>query len=96
MTPLEGWYTYFQYSHKTPFEPLDGWIRMCLRSVLRKRHKGQGRGRGWDHQRWPNACFTKHGLFSTVVAHRSARPSSLRQDHRLESRVRENRTHGSE
>ena len=27
------------------------------------------RGRGKDHQRWPNAYFAEHGLFSLVAAH---------------------------
>ena len=75
---LRGWYAYFKYSHETEFTAQDGWIRMRLRSILRKRHKGQGRGRGQDHLRWPNTYFTEHGLFSLAAAHRSARPSSSR------------------
>ena len=34
--------------------------------------------RGTDHQRWPNAFFDNHGLFSLKRAHASARQSSLR------------------
>jgi hypothetical protein len=30
---------------------IDGWIRMRLRSILRKRRGLDGRGRGIDHQR---------------------------------------------
>jgi RNA-directed DNA polymerase len=75
---LRGWFEYFKHSHKWTFERLDGWIRMRLRSLLRKRMKKAGRGRGTDHQRWPNAFFDNHGLFSLKRAHASARQSSLR------------------
>jgi len=61
---MRGWFEYFKHSQSNIFERLDGWIRMRLRSILRK-HRGQkGRGRGSDHQRWPNAYFEKHGLFN--------------------------------
>lgn len=66
---LIGWFAYFQNSHWTTFGPLDSWIRMRLRSILRKRHKGSGRGRGWDHFRWPNSFFAVRGLFSLIAAH---------------------------
>lgn len=66
---LMGWFEYFKHSHKTTFPPLDGWIRMRLRSILRKRQHRKGRARGRDHQRWPNAFFTEQGLFSLVTAH---------------------------
>lgn len=64
-----GWFGYFKHSYKTTFEPLDGWIRMRLRSILRKRQGKRGRGRGSDHLRWPNAYFAKLGLFSLAKAH---------------------------
>jgi hypothetical protein len=41
---LPGWFGYFQYSHWTTFRPLDAWIRMRLRSILRKHQKKRGRG----------------------------------------------------
>lgn len=66
---LAGWFIYFQHSHRHTFGPLDGWIRMRLRSILRGRHGGRGRGRGLDHIRRPNAFFTDHGLFSLLAAH---------------------------
>ena len=69
---LRGWYGYFKQSHWTTFEPLDQWVRMRLRSILRKRAHRQGRGRGRDHQRWPNAYFQEHGLFTMAVQHRQA------------------------
>ena len=75
---LRGWYAYFQHSHRNVFRELDGWIRMRLRSVLRKRSGLRGRGRGRDHHRWPNAYFVKHGLFSVETAHDLAVQSSRR------------------
>lgn len=66
---LVGWYEYFQASNRQTFERLDKWIRMRLRSILRKRARRRGRGRGRDHQRWPNAFFAAHGLFSLLAAH---------------------------
>ncbi len=62
----------------TTFGRLDGWIRMRLRSILRKRQGRRGRGRGADHQRWPNAFFTEQGLFFMAAAHASARQSARR------------------
>jgi RNA-directed DNA polymerase len=66
---LFGWFQYFKHSHFTTFGRLDKWIRMRLRSILRKRQGRQGRGRGLDHHRWPNAYFATHGLFSLDWAH---------------------------
>jgi RNA-directed DNA polymerase len=66
---MVGWFEYFKNSHYTTFSPLDGWIRMRLRSILRRRLGLRGRGRGKDHQRWPNAFFSERGLFSLVAAH---------------------------
>jgi len=65
---LKGWYEYFKHSSKGALRELDGWVRMRLRSILRKRTKRKGRGRGNDHQRWPNAHFAKLGLFSMYAA----------------------------
>lgn len=61
---IRGWFEYFKHSHRTTFEGLDGWIRMRLRSILRKNRGGKGKGRGRDHYRWPNAYFEQLGLFS--------------------------------
>jgi RNA-directed DNA polymerase len=66
---LRGWFGYFKHSLKTTFGPLDSWIRMRLRSILRKRAGRRGRGRGADHQRWPNRYFAEQGLYSLVTAH---------------------------
>jgi len=75
---LRGWFEYFKHSYKTTFPYLDGWIRMRLRSILRKRQGRRGRGRGSDHQRWRNAFFAEHGLFSLKTAHALACQSSTR------------------
>lgn len=71
-TTLRGWFGYFKHSHKAVFKDLDSWIRGRLRSILRKRNGLRGRGRGQDHQRWPNKYFAQHGLFSLVTAHAQA------------------------
>ena len=76
---LKGWLEYFKHSHKTTFSRLTSWLRMRLRSILRKRRGGRGRGRGLDHQRWPNAFFTELGLFSLAAAHILVCQSSRRR-----------------
>src|SRR5947209_584884 len=79
LTPtLRGWFGYFQHSHKWTFSALGGWIRMRLRSILRKRMGLTGRGRGEDHHRWRNAFFADQGLYSLKEAHELARQPSLR------------------
>jgi RNA-directed DNA polymerase len=75
---LRGWFAYFQHSHGTTFRSLDDWVRMRLRSILRKRSGRQGRALGLDHHRWPNAYFAKHGLYSLETAHELAAQSSRR------------------
>lgn len=75
---LRGWFVYFCYSHPTTFPRLDRWVRMRLRSILRKRAHRKGVGIGWDNQRWPNRFFVACGLFSLVTAHEAIRQSSLR------------------
>src|SRR4029079_12017386 len=66
---LRGWFEYFKHSNKYTFQMLDSWIRMRLRSILRRRQGRRGRGRGKDQQRWPNAYFAELGLFSLTRAH---------------------------
>jgi RNA-directed DNA polymerase len=75
---LVGWFEYFQHSHRNTFNPIDAWVRMRLRSILRRRRGREGRGRGRDHQRWPNAYFAAQGLYSLATAHAQARQSSRR------------------
>lgn len=68
---LSGWFEYFKGCNTIPaFSNLDSWIRMRLRSILRKRRGGRGRGRGKDHQRWKNTFFAERGLFATTTAYR--------------------------
>ena len=74
----KGWFEYFKHSNKYTFPLLDGWIRMRLRSILRKRSGRRGRGRGSDHQRWRNAFFAAYGLFSMEAAHVRLRQSAVR------------------
>ena len=66
---LRGWYEYFKHCSRRAFDAIDRWVRMRLRSILRKRSKRSGRGRGFDHFRWPNAYLQQHGLFSLQQAH---------------------------
>src|SRR5262249_24498553 len=61
---LRGWFEYFKHSHWTWLQNLDKWIRMRLRSILRRRQGRRGRALGLDHHRWPNAFFAEQGLFS--------------------------------
>lgn len=66
---LCGWFEYFQHSHWNIFHEVDGWVRMRLRSILRKNEGRRGRGRGADHVKWTNAYFEGHGFFSLEKAH---------------------------
>jgi RNA-directed DNA polymerase len=75
---LTGWFAYFKHSHKTAFPPLDKWIRMRLRTILRQRRKRKGRARGTDNVRWPNSFFVRQGLFNLSAAHAASRQSSRR------------------
>lgn len=75
---LKGWFEYFKQSKGNTFKSVDGWVRMRLRSILRKRAGRRGRGRGDDHHRWPNAYFRDLGLYSMEAAHKSARSALVR------------------
>jgi RNA-directed DNA polymerase len=66
---LQGWFGFFRHCHWNVFTDMDGWVRGRLRSILRKRAGRRGRGRGADHQRWPNLYFADQGLFSLHGAH---------------------------
>jgi RNA-directed DNA polymerase len=66
---LRGWFGYFQHSHRTTFQQVDGYVRGRLRAILRKRAGKKGRARGTDHQKWRNHYFTEQGLFSLKQAH---------------------------
>lgn len=75
---LIGWFNYFKHSHRKTFPDLDKWLRLRLRSLLRRRWGGRGHGRGRDHIRWPNAFFAEQGLYSLEAAHARACQSSTR------------------
>ena len=75
---VRGWFEYYKHSHWNTFSSLDGWIRMRLRSIQRKRIGMKGRGRGRDHQRWTNDYFAGQGLYSLVTAHAAVRQSCSR------------------
>jgi RNA-directed DNA polymerase len=74
---LRGWFGYFKYGKSNTFRDIDQWVRMRMRSILRKRRKLTGRGRGRDHQRWPNAFFADQGYYSLYAAWQTARQSHV-------------------
>ena len=74
----KGWFEYFKHSHRRTFVWQDGWVRMRLRSILRKRQRRPGQGRGYDHQRWPNSFFILQGLFTMTIAHATLCQSAQR------------------
>ena len=65
---LIGWYNYFRHCHWSIFESCDAMIRRRLRRMLLKRHRRNPR-RLPRTQRWPNAFFAGHGLYSLSAAH---------------------------
>jgi RNA-directed DNA polymerase len=70
---VRGWGNYFQGGVRTVSPKIDGWIRGRLRSILRVRAKRHGRGRGRDHNRYPNDYFAERGLASLYqVTHPTA------------------------
>ena len=75
---LVGWYGYFKHIKVSALGEIDGWVRMRLRSILRKRRGSKGRGRGKDHQRWPNRYFTKLGYYCLLET-REMEIASLRK-----------------
>lgn len=69
---LRGWFEHFKHADAGDLARVDGWVRGRLRAILRKRRGLKGRGRGRDHQRWPNRYFTELGLFCLLDARASA------------------------
>jgi RNA-directed DNA polymerase len=76
--PLIGWFSYFRHCTSTAYRPLDQWVRMRVRSILRRRSGRRGRGGGHDHYRWPNAFFENVKLYNLQAAHRTFCQSSRR------------------
>jgi len=70
---LRSWAGYFAGGNGSLYTELDKWLRMRLRSILRKRERRKGRGRGLDHQRYPNAYFAELGLISLNALTRAKR-----------------------
>ena len=71
---LRGWFGYFKHATPALYGVLDGFVRRRLRAILRKQDKRPGIGRcAADHQRWPNAFFAAHGLFTLSTAFEQAR-----------------------
>jgi RNA-directed DNA polymerase len=76
---LRGWFAYYKHSHPWTFGPLDAWLRVRLRSILRRHHKKKGGAwRGVNNQLWPNAYFADLGLFSLKDARAAASQSACR------------------
>jgi RNA-directed DNA polymerase len=73
---LRGWYGYFKHGLTHVLADLDRWLRMRLRSILRKRDKRRGHGRGQDHHRYPNRYFAALGLFNLEAARKAEVRSS--------------------
>jgi len=65
---LQGFYNYFKHARASALAEVDRWIRVRLRSILRKRAGRRGKGRGLDHHRWPNSYFASVGLFNLEEA----------------------------
>ncbi len=66
---LRGWYNYFRNGNSGPtFGDIISGVRRRLRSILNRRHKGQGIGKPNLNFRWPNDFFRDRGLFDPAVA----------------------------
>lgn len=74
---LKGWFGYFKHAYRSEFAAIDGFVRRRLRAILRRHAHQTGRhGKSrQDHQRWPNAYFAEHGLFTLTEAHALASQS---------------------
>jgi hypothetical protein len=60
---LKGWAQYFRGGQGNTYAVLDGWLRMRLRCILRRRAGRKGRGKP-DHRTYTNADFAELGLIS--------------------------------
>lgn len=65
---LIGWFGYFRHCRWTIYKDLDGRIRARLRRLQMKRHR-KNPERLPRNVRWPDAYFTKVGLYSLREAH---------------------------
>jgi len=70
---LRGWGNYFRGGVRNVPKRLDAWVRMRLRSILRRRDNRRGPGRGRDHVRYTNAWIAGRGLISLqTITHAAA------------------------
>jgi RNA-directed DNA polymerase len=68
---LRGWFQYFRHINAWMLGRLDAWVRTRLRGILWRFRGGKGYPKGGPvTKRWPNAYFTRNGLFSLHQAHR--------------------------
>jgi len=74
----KGWFAYFKHSHLYTFRPLDQFIRVRLRNILRRRSGRRGIASGSESVRWTNAYFAEQGLFSLLQAQLALRQSLRR------------------
>lgn len=74
----KGWFGYFKHSHRYTYEPIDSFIRVRLRSILRRRSGRRGMASGGDYVRWTKAFFAEQGLLSLSSAHAELRQSLTR------------------
>jgi RNA-directed DNA polymerase len=77
----QGWFAYFKHSHRYTFRPLDQFIRVRLRSILRRRSGRRGIASGGESKDWPNIFFAEQGLFSLHAAHAELRQSFNKVNH---------------
>jgi RNA-directed DNA polymerase len=72
---LRGWFGYFKHSSSHAFDAMDKYVRMRLRSIVRKRSKRKGRETWFDRKLWTNLYFQQLGLFSLCEHHQLLRQS---------------------
>jgi RNA-directed DNA polymerase len=65
---LRGWFNFFRHCHWSIFPEYDRMVRQRLRRMLLKRNRLNPR-RLSRTERWPNAFFAEHGLYSLGEAH---------------------------
>ena len=68
---MRGWFEYFKHSHKTTFPRLDKWVRMRLRSILRKRRGVKVVDAGQMSEKVPWDDFTFPGICNNSQAQSS-------------------------
>ena len=74
---LRGWFGYFKHAHRDGLQH-PGWLRTSPPAghpPPQQHMKGRLGHCLADHQRWPNAFFAAHGLFTMTEAHALASQS---------------------